>query len=154
MQGWGFVNLPSLLYYPYLVRILFGMPSLHPFTFLMFFKSCQLLTSSSLQPKRLAIWNPLSFHLPSPCLIPKCKEPAPGTMLPLCAHMVQYWPRTDHRRIPFHEFKVQKWGQPPQNYSNAAVKTPLENLWSQLLYSCNRTVQNFSSRDCTVWNLD
>ena len=30
----------SLLYYSYLVCILFGMPSLHPFTFLMFFKSC------------------------------------------------------------------------------------------------------------------
>ena len=32
--------LPSLLYHPYPVCILFGMPSLHPFTFLMFFKSC------------------------------------------------------------------------------------------------------------------
>ena len=28
---------------PYLVRILFGMPSLHLFTFLMFFKSCNIL---------------------------------------------------------------------------------------------------------------
>ena len=36
MQGCGFVNLPSLLYHPYLVCTLFGMPSLHPFTFLMF----------------------------------------------------------------------------------------------------------------------
>ena len=36
----GFVNLPSLLYHPYLVCIPFGMPPLHPFTFLMFFKSC------------------------------------------------------------------------------------------------------------------
>ena len=33
----GFVHLPSLLYHPYLVCILFGMPSLHHFTFLMFF---------------------------------------------------------------------------------------------------------------------
>ena len=33
MQGCGFVN---LLYHPYLVCTLFGMPSLHPFTFLMF----------------------------------------------------------------------------------------------------------------------
>ena len=33
MQGWGFANLTSLLYPPYLVCILFGMPSLHPFTF-------------------------------------------------------------------------------------------------------------------------
>ena len=33
------VNLPSLLHHPYLVCILFGMPSLHLFTFLMFFKS-------------------------------------------------------------------------------------------------------------------
>ena len=40
MQGWGFVNLPSLLYHPYLVCILFGMPFLHPFIFLIFFKSC------------------------------------------------------------------------------------------------------------------
>ena len=40
MQGWGFVYLPSLLYHPYLVFMLFGMPSLHLFTFVMFFKSC------------------------------------------------------------------------------------------------------------------
>ena len=42
MQGWGFVNLhvPSLLCHSYLVCILFGMPSLHLFTFLMLFKSC------------------------------------------------------------------------------------------------------------------
>ena len=40
MQGLGFVNLPSLLYHSYLVCIPFGMPSLHLFTFLMFFKSC------------------------------------------------------------------------------------------------------------------
>ena len=40
MHGLGFVNLPSLLYHPYLVCILFGMPSLHLFTFLMFLKSC------------------------------------------------------------------------------------------------------------------
>ena len=31
---------------PYLVRILFGMPSLHLFTFLMFFKSCIITTGS------------------------------------------------------------------------------------------------------------
>ena len=30
----------AFMHYPYLVRILFGMPSPHPFTFLMFFKSC------------------------------------------------------------------------------------------------------------------
>ena len=30
----------AFMHYPYLVRILFGMPSLHLFTFLMFFKSC------------------------------------------------------------------------------------------------------------------
>ena len=29
----------AFMHYPYLVRILFGMPSLHLFTFLMFFKS-------------------------------------------------------------------------------------------------------------------
>ena len=45
MQGWGFVTLPSLLY-PYLVCILFGIPSLHLFiTFLSFtsminYKTC------------------------------------------------------------------------------------------------------------------
>ena len=32
--------IPSLLYHTYLVCILFGVPSLHPFTFLMFFISC------------------------------------------------------------------------------------------------------------------
>ena len=42
MQGWGFVYLPSLLYHPYLVCILFGMPSLH---LLMFFKSCTIYIS-------------------------------------------------------------------------------------------------------------
>ena len=31
------INLFNLLYYLYLVCILFGMPSLHPFTFLMIF---------------------------------------------------------------------------------------------------------------------
>ena len=36
IQGWGFVYLPSLLPHPYLVYILFGMPSLHLFTFVMF----------------------------------------------------------------------------------------------------------------------
>ena len=36
MQGCGFVNLPSLLYHPYLVCTLFGMSSPHSFTFLMF----------------------------------------------------------------------------------------------------------------------
>ena len=40
MQGWGFVKLPSLWYHPYLVCILFGMPSPHPFTFLMFLSLC------------------------------------------------------------------------------------------------------------------
>ena len=30
----------AFMHYPYLVRILFGMLSLHLFTFLMFFKSC------------------------------------------------------------------------------------------------------------------
>ena len=30
----------AFMHYPYLVHILFGMPSLHLFTFLMFFKSC------------------------------------------------------------------------------------------------------------------
>ena len=30
----------AFMHYPYLVCILFGMPSLHLFTFLMFFKSC------------------------------------------------------------------------------------------------------------------
>ena len=40
MQGQGFGYLHSLLYHPYLVCILFAMPSLHLFTFLMcFFKS-------------------------------------------------------------------------------------------------------------------
>ena len=43
MQGCGFVNLPSLLYHPYLVCTLFGMPSLHPFTFLMFLSLLALL---------------------------------------------------------------------------------------------------------------
>ena len=35
-HGRSFVNLPSLLYHPYLVCTRFSMPSLHPFTFLMF----------------------------------------------------------------------------------------------------------------------
>ena len=30
----------AFMHYPYLVCTLFGMPSLHLFTFLMFFKSC------------------------------------------------------------------------------------------------------------------
>ena len=30
----------AFMHYPYLVCILFGMPSLHLFTFVMFFKSC------------------------------------------------------------------------------------------------------------------
>ena len=53
MQGWGFVNLPSPLYHPYLVCILFGMPSLHPFTFLMFFKSCKFCNSRMFCIKRI-----------------------------------------------------------------------------------------------------
>ena len=36
-----YVTVANKLYHPYLVCILFGMPSLHPFTFLMFFKSCR-----------------------------------------------------------------------------------------------------------------
>ena len=41
--------------HPYLVCILFGMPSLHPFTFSMFFKSCfctfLMLISVTVTPK-------------------------------------------------------------------------------------------------------
>ena len=33
----------AFMHYPYLVCILFGMPSLHLFTFLMFFKSCDVI---------------------------------------------------------------------------------------------------------------
>ena len=36
MEGWGFVYLPLLLYHPYLVCILFGVPSLHIFTIFIF----------------------------------------------------------------------------------------------------------------------
>ena len=46
MQGWGIANLPSILYHPYLVCILIGMPSLHPLTFLVFLKSCVSSMSS------------------------------------------------------------------------------------------------------------
>ena len=35
----------AFMHYPYLVCILFGMPSLHLFTFLMFFKSCYKYSS-------------------------------------------------------------------------------------------------------------
>ena len=42
MQGWDFVNLPSLLYHPCLVCIPLGMASQHPFTFLIF-KSCGIM---------------------------------------------------------------------------------------------------------------
>ena len=52
MQGWGFANLPSLLYHPYLLCILFGMPSLHPFTFLMF-KSCKTYMQEATWYKKL-----------------------------------------------------------------------------------------------------
>ena len=47
MREWNFVNLPSLLYHPY---ILFGMPSLHPSPFVMFFKSCQFIWMGHLLP--------------------------------------------------------------------------------------------------------
>ena len=46
MQGQGFAYQPSLLYNPYLVCILVGMPSLHLFTFLMFLFVSILLTRS------------------------------------------------------------------------------------------------------------
>ena len=38
MQGWGFANMLTFafMHHPYLVCILFGMPSLHHFTFLIF----------------------------------------------------------------------------------------------------------------------
>ena len=50
------MNLPSLLYHPYFVCILFGMPSLHPFTFLMvFFKSCTYYTVAVKLPLLLSI---------------------------------------------------------------------------------------------------
>ena len=61
MQGWGFVKLPLLLYHPYLVCMIYGMPSLHPFTFLMFFKSC----IKSLEVKREVRANPLEPPLPT-----------------------------------------------------------------------------------------
>ena len=91
----------SLLYHPYLVCILFGMPSLHPFTFVIFFKSCQLLTSSSLSPRDWQFGIHYLFTSLHPVSFPSVENP--GTMLPLCTHMVQYWPCTDHRGIPFHE---------------------------------------------------
>ena len=50
MQGCGFVNFPSLLYHSYLVCTLFGMPSLHPFTFLMFLSLSQKGCSSYRRP--------------------------------------------------------------------------------------------------------
>ena len=42
MQGWGFANMLTFafMHHPYLVGILFGMPSLHLLTFLMFLFSC------------------------------------------------------------------------------------------------------------------
>ena len=44
MQGWGFANTLTFafMHHPYLVYILFGMPSLHLFTFLMFLFSCYM----------------------------------------------------------------------------------------------------------------
>ena len=64
MQGWGFVYLPSLLYHPYLVCIIFGIPSLHLFTFLF---SCiynvELLSCSAMQPVSPL---PLTLHPPHP----------------------------------------------------------------------------------------
>ena len=56
MQGCGFVNLPSLLYHPYLVCTLFGMPSLHPFTFLIFLILVQFSTGH-LSPLPIAMVN-------------------------------------------------------------------------------------------------
>ena len=53
MQGCGFVNLPSLLHHPYLVCTLFGMPSLHPFTFLMFLSLCTFQSSTNLTLAKL-----------------------------------------------------------------------------------------------------
>ena len=38
--GKGIANSHSQLYHPYLACMLFGMPSIHPFTFLMFFFYC------------------------------------------------------------------------------------------------------------------
>ena len=38
----------AFIHHPYLVRILFGMPSLHLFTFLMFFKSLTIVHQQSL----------------------------------------------------------------------------------------------------------
>ena len=64
MQGCGFVNL--LLYHPYLVCTLFGMPSLHLFTFLMvlslqFKKSCIKVLSQSAH-KRVLIHTHTHTH--------------------------------------------------------------------------------------------
>ena len=64
MQGCGFVNL--LLYHPYLVCTLFGMPSLHLFTFLMvlslqFKKSCIKVLSQSAH-KRVLIHTHTHAH--------------------------------------------------------------------------------------------
>ena len=48
----GIALLRSKLYHPYLVCILFGMPSLHPFTFLMFLKVLFLcFISVTVRPK-------------------------------------------------------------------------------------------------------
>ena len=44
----------AFMHYPYLVCILFGMPSLHLFTFLMFFKSCTNSTEGSIHG---SIWK-------------------------------------------------------------------------------------------------
>ena len=45
----------AFMHYPYLVCLLFGMPPLHLFTFLMFFKSCfctfLMLISVTVRPK-------------------------------------------------------------------------------------------------------
>ena len=47
MQGWNFANTLTFafMYHPYLVYKLFGMPSLHLFTFLMFFIAFYFLLS-------------------------------------------------------------------------------------------------------------
>ena len=89
--------------------------------------SYQLLTSNSLQPKILAIWNPVifsrPFHLAS---FPSVENPCRNDVTSVYTHGAVLATYRSEGYLYF--MKVQKWWQPPQNYINAAVKTPLENL--------------------------
>ena len=71
----------AFMHYPYLVCILFGMPSLHLFTFLMFFKSCY--TSSSSSHLRIGGARPPQSVLWGGIRPPPCPPPAPPPLMQL-----------------------------------------------------------------------